>query len=849
MARSPYEDAPEQSASSPSATLLVALVLLSAATLLFEINLSRLFSVAQFYHFAFMVVSIALLGFGASGSALAVFPRLRMKNPHSSLSTLALLTGFSLLGSYLLTNWMPFDSFRVAWERKQVAILTLHYLALASPFFFSGMAVGLLLGMFSGSVGRVYAANLVGSAMGCLLALLSPSFLGGEGNVVLSSALATLAALTAAKGSPDGLAAQCGVLRCKSLQNLPLVLAGCLLLFSLADLGGRLFLGKGFPFLALRLSPYKSLSYALQHPGAQVVFQKWNAYSRVDVVRGASVHSIPGLSYRFLRPIPPQAAIAIDGDDLSPIFASNVDTDFAAYVPLALAFQLRPGAKTLVLGPRGGLDVIAALALGAREIVAVEMNPLVVEAVGFPYTDSRVQVVIEDERSYLRRGGQQFDVVVLSLTSAYRPIRSGAYSLIEDYRFTVEAFEDILALLNEGALFAVTRWLQDPPSEDLRTFALAITALEKRGGKGEDQIVAFRGYNTLTILVKNGAFLPAELQLLRRFAAERAFDLVYTADIRVEETNRFNVLPRSIYYETFLTLLKSTPRRDFYASYPYHIEPPTDDRPFFGHYFKWAQAGQVWAELGRTWQPFGGAGYFVILALLALATFLAGVLILLPLAWIPATPLNRGSLPLGPILLYFAALGFGFLLVEIPLIQRFIVYLGQPAYAMTVVLFTLLLFSGIGSRLAERLPLGPMLGILTLGLGFLPLGLTKFFAITLDLPFHLRLGLAILVLAPFGFLMGIPFPGGLRWLASTYSREVSTEQGKLHHSGSVLGWVISWVWGVNGAFSVVASILAALMALSFGFRVVFWGGALSYALAWIVLTVVRWRVRAQYPHR
>jgi hypothetical protein len=302
-----------------------------------------------------------------------------------------------------------------------------------------------------------------------------------------------------------------------------------------------------------------------------------------------------------------------------------------------------------------------------------------------------------------------------------------------------------------------------------------------------------------------------------------------------EEANRFNILPEPVYYQNFQTLLNTIPRDDFYAAYPFDVSPPTDDRPFFAHFFKWSQAAQVFAELGKTWQPFGGAGYFVILALLALTSILAAVIIILPVPivrWqrIRRTGKSQEVTPDGgfghaaPFLAYFGLIGLAFLLVEIPLIQRFILFLGHPAYAFSGVLFAILLFSGLGSQLSDRIPLGAALGALALWLIGLPFLLPPLLAVCLGFSLPLRLAAATAILAPLGILMGIPFPAGIAWLANTAGRP----------------GLVPWIWAVNGAMSVIASILAALLALSFGFNWVFRIGALCYAGAWLA---VQWQAR------
>ncbi len=792
------------------------LFLLSAAILAFEINLTRLFSVAQFYHFAFLVVSLALLGFGASGTALTLFPRWGRSQPQRSLGRLALASGLSMVAAYLLTNWLPFDSFTIAWDRRQVGVLVLHLLALATPFFFGGMAVGLLLSVAPQVAGQTYAVNLAGSALGCLAALAAPAWLGGEGMVVFSAWLAASASLAATGGRRWGTS---------NLGALGLLLVG------LFDTGLRIFPVSGSPvrpwlqFLELKLSPYKGLSYALQYPGAQIIYQRWNAFSRVDVVKSGGVRSLPGLSYLSPQAPPPEYGLLVDGDDLSPVVLPGADMRFAGYMPAAIAFRLRPQAHALILEPRGGLDITIALALGARQVTAVEVNPLIVDAAGAIYTDPRVHTVIESDRSLLRRSQEHFDVVVLSLTTSYHPIRSGAYSLAEDYRYTVEAFRDALERLTPDGLLVVTRWLQMPPSEELRAFALAVTAIERMGGDPARQIIAFRGYNTATLLIKKSPFTSAEVDAVRAFAASRAFDLIIAPGVRPHEVNRYNILREPVYYQSFTALLAARPRQAWYAAYPFDVTPPTDDRPFFGQFFKWSQAPQVLAELGMTWQPFGGAGYFVLLALLGLTLVLATGLILLPLAVpfsAPAPPL-AGELPpstgAGRGLAYFGLIGLAYLFVEIPLIQRFILFLGQPAYALTAVLFTLLLFSGLGSRIAHRVPHRLALVLVAVVALGLPQVLPGVFALSLGLPLELRLVETVVVLAPLGLLMGMPFPLGIRWLERAAPG------------------LVPWAWGVNGAASVVSSVLAALLAISFGFSTVLVAGALCYGAAWLTVMV------------
>ena len=811
------------------------LFLLSAATLTFEINLTRIFSVAQFYHFAFMIVSLALLGFGASGTFLALFPRLRERDPARTLPLLSWGFALTAVGSYALTLYVPFDSFRIAHDWRQGAVLALHYVALASPFFCSGTAVGLLLAARPEDANRTYAANLTGSAAGCLLAVVAPSLVGGEGTVLLSAALGILAAFTF-QSPISNLRPPASRPTFDVSRLIQLALALVLLLAALHPPS----------FLHIRLSPYKSLSYALLYPDAELVSRRWNGFSRVDVVRSASIRSLPGRGFVCPGEPPVQLGLTVDGDDLSPI--SHVPPGFTALehtncLLTALPYRLRAGSNALVLEPRGGFDVLTALAEGAQRVTAVEANPLIVEAVraqgawaGNLYDDPRVTVVTEEGRAYARRARaaslpftrerERYDVVLLSLTTPQRTVTSGAYSLAEEYRYTVQAFSDYLARLDEGGLLVVTRWLQVPPSETIRAFALSVEAVERARGDPKASIVALRSYQQMLILVRRGPFTDEELEAVRAFAAPRAFDLVYLPGIHPDEVNRYNVMPEPDYYRACTGLLETEDREAWYRAYPFDVEPPNDDRPFFGHFFKWEQAPEALAMAGHTWQPFGGAGYFVLLGLLALALLAAAVLVLLPLAvrgpfdFAQGEWVGRGKVMVAT-LGYFALLGLGYLCVEIPLLQQFILFLGHPAYAMATVLFALLLFSGLGSLLSRRVPLRLVLILLPALVGGYALGLPALFTATLAAPLGGRLAIAVVALAPPGLLMGMPFPKGLALL----------EQGPPA--------LVTWAWGVNGATSVVASILAALLALSLGFSAVLAVGAICYVGAWVTAVAIR----------
>jgi hypothetical protein len=801
--------------------LYAGIFLVSAAMLLFELTLTRLFSVTQWYHFAFISVSVALLGSGASGTWLALRPGLQEgRGVQRRLAGTAVLFSASLIAAYLAINHVPFDSYRIALEGRQLLYLALYYMALILPFLFAGLCVGLSLAVWPGQANTVYAANLAGSAVGSLAVLALVPLLGGAGAAISAGAMGTVAAVTFTLPMP--LAAMRGSdLSRFRLACVVLLVAILALLLNPPDL------------FSLRLSPYKALSRTLLFPGANVVFSEWNAFSRVDVVQSDSIHSAPGLSLFFAEALPKQYGLLVDGANLSPVTCLQQagDEHMLHYLPAVLPYVLRPGASALVIEPRGGMDILAALHSGASSLVALEGNPLVVRAVRelgsvcgpVPYDDPRVTVVTEEPRSYLRRSAERFDVIVLSLADTYQPVISGVYSLSESYTYTVEAMLSYLAHLTEDGILVITRWIQTPPSEELRACALLAEAVERAtDGDPAQQVVAFRSWSTATLLAKREPFRKQEIQSLKHFCAERGFDFIYYEGMPVSEANRYNVLPDTLHYDTFQRVLSDADRDAWLMEYPYEVSPPTDDRPFFFHFFRWNQISSILQSLGKTWQPFGGSGYLILVALLALAVLLSGLLIVLPLAVRSASTLSGSQW----VLVYFVCLGLGYLLVEMPLLQQFILFLGQPTYSFSLVLFSILLFSGLGSALSARLPLRAMLLLLVAVVLAYPPLLPRLFALSMGWGLPLRVLTSVFSLGPVGFLLGIPLPSGIRLLEARAPR-----------------W-IPWAWAVNGCASVISSILAVMGAISLGSSRVLVAGAVTYAVAWLAAAPLS-RIRGQ----
>ena len=779
--------------------VIVAVALAAASTLILEIALTRVFAVTQFYHFAFLTVSMALLGFGASGSALTAFPRLGRGGPRTW-GLLAASQGLTTVGAYAVIIWLPFDSFAIAWDRIQIAYLAIYYVVLAVPFFFGGAVIGAMLADADRAgrpaSHRVYGASLLGSGLGCALAVVAIDLVGATGAVLLAAGTAMFGAVLFSVVSPGHWWEPAS----------SIVLALAFLAGAAAPAG----------VLQLRISPYKDLSGALRYPGAAVVATNWDGGTRVDHVISEGIRSLPGLSLTYRGAPPPQDGVTFDADDLSAVpLVAPEDADFATRMLGALPFRLRPGADVLVLEPRGGLDVLVALAGDAASVVAVEPHGDAIAAVrrrpGNIYDDPRVQLVAAEARTFVDRESERFDVVDLALTTPYRPVSSGAYSLGEDYRMTVEAFVAYLERLDDGGVLAAMRWAQTPPSEETRLIATAAEAVRRLGASPADSIVALRSYANVLVLASLDGFGSGDLATLRSFAEELRFDVVAAPDLEPGETNRFNVMAVDPYAGLAEAVLSDATPEAVYTGSTFEIAPATDDRPFFGHYFKWAQAGDLLDRLGHTWQPFGGAGYFVLVAFLVLSAVAAEILIVAPLHAHRNAPAGRR--PRRWTVGYFGLLGAGFLLVEIPLVQRYILLIGRPSTAFAVVLFGILVPSGLGSLLSRRIPWRRGAVVLAVLAFAYPAIVDAATPLLLPWPPQLRIVAGALLIAPLGFLMGIMFPWGISHLEGTARQ------------------LIPWAWGINGVVSVIAAAAAALLALSFGFSVVIWLGAGCYAIA------------------
>ena len=820
------------------------LLLVSAAVLADEVVLVRAFSIGQWYHFAYMVISIALLGFGASGTLLAALAQ--RKTNFAAAGAPRVYSGWFALSatvfalalpvSFALAQKIPFDAFLIVWDRQELLYLGCYYLVLFVPFFAAATTIGLAFLAQSEESPRLYFYNLVGSAAGAALAV----------------GLLEVAPVERAMLAVAGLAEGAAVLALLDLVARPAAPGRRQLAAAALAAMAALTLLYAFRPPIVRLSQYKGLSYALNLTGARLLATRSSAISRVDVVASPAIRHAPGLSLVAPSEVatPPQLGLYVDAETAGAITAFDGNTDKLAYLDwmtAAAPYYARPPApRVCVLGAGGGASILLALRHGAREVDAVELDPNVIRLVretfrdfgGALYDRAGVRAHRAEARAFMEAAPARWDVIDISLVDSFAASAVGLGAASESYLYTREALETYLHHLRPGGMLSVTRWVHMPPRDELKLLATAVAALEQMGLQPGDRLILLRSWATATLLLKREQFATSEIAALRQWAEERLFDTAYFPGIAPGESNRFNLLERDTYAEATAAVLAGGARREeFFRRYAFFVRAATDDRPYFFHFFRWRALPLMLATVGAAWIPFVEWGYLILVATLAQATLLGALFIVLPLALLRRRAVSDRSASPRPasrrtrlfVLIYFLALGVGYLFMEMALIQRLVFFLANPIYAVAVVLAGLLFVSGLGSGWAARrlndagsalrMAAWAALAVAAIALAY-AFGLRAVLLPLLGWPLGARMAVALVVMLPLA-TMGMPFPLGLRHLGLTHAE------------------LLPWAWAINGCASVVATSLATLVALGTGLVAVLVAAAASYAAA--ALVAHRWQ--------
>ncbi|MDH4284712.1 MAG: SAM-dependent methyltransferase [Gallionellaceae bacterium] len=780
---------------------LLPLFMLSAAAIGYEVLLTRLLSIIQWHHFAYMIISVALLGYGVAGTCVVLAESWLLARYRQVFSIAAVLFGVSAIACFMAAQEVGFNPLEILWDTNQLLRLATIYLLLLLPFFFAALCVCLTFSCFTAAAHRIYTADIAGAGCGSL-------------GIIL--VLYVAPPMTALNGL-CALALLASALVWRRMVGAMLAGLAAVVLFFL-------------PPQSLHLSDYKDLSQTLRIQGAQVIGQKSSPLGLLTVVENNRVpfRHAPGMSLNATMETPEQLGVFTDGDGLLPITRFDGRRESIAYLDFltsALPYHLLPRPGVLVLGSGTGADLLQAYYHHASYVDAVELNPQVVELVQHryaeysrrPYSLPDVRVYIGEARGFVAGSRASWDVIQIALLDSFSASSAGLYALSENYLYTVEGLREYLRPLKPGGMIAFTRWVNLPPRDTLKLFATAISALRQTGvAHPEQQLALIRGWKTATLLVKNGAFTAQEIERIREFCRARSFDADYFPGIRPDETNRYNQLDQPYFYQGAQALLGAE-SSDFLARYKFNIIPATDDNPYFFHFFKWSSLPEFirLRELGG--MPLLEWGYPILAATLLQAALASAVLIALPL-WLARKKELAGTSGKYRAAGYFALLGCAFMFLEIAYIQKFILFLSHPLYAVGVVLCAFLIFAGLGSRYALRwereghLPVGIIASIAVIAVAYLFL-LPVLFAALIALPDWLRIIISLALIAPLAFFMGMPFPLGLAQMGRTAPR------------------LVPWVWGVNACTSVVSAILATLLAIHLGFSAVVLAGVALYGLA------------------
>lgn len=750
----------------------------SLATLLVELALTRVFSVIYYYHFAFLAISIALFGLGAGG----VFSYAVSSWRGSLFEKLGMLASVNAVA---LVACLWFLLARTG--KMQTDGLMLAYFVAAIPFLLSGTILSLVIADTIERVNRVYFFDLVGAASACVVLIPLLNWMGGPNTILVA---AVLFSVSAAIWFHLGHAPRGRVIA---------VLLGLVLVVVITS-------NAKYFFIDIKFAKGKQI--------ADEEFVAWNSFSRI------ALKPEPGRNMKTIV-IDADAATGIARFDFAHL--SSQDRFDLAYHGPGFPYLLRPGAKTLVIGPGGGWDISRAIASGSKDITGVEINPIIAKVImqkKFPqysnhlYLRPEVKIVVEDGRSFIRRSQDRYRVLQATLVDTWASTAAGALALSENNLYTSNAFIDYLSHLTPDGLMAFTRWGFNPPRESLRIVSLAQDALKQMGQSdpARNVMVVREDSEKLktwgaqdTILIARNPFSVADIERLRNAVAAGGSDLVYAPGTDIDSP--------------FRDLLLARDPGAFFRSYAFDVSPVSDDRPFF---FYTVQPQDLWNFVLRASRA--TADYKINDALpllfgLVLISIVATVTILL----LPAVVLRR-RFPHGQetirALLFFLFIGAGYVLIQVALIQKFILFLGHPTYALTVIIFSMLLSSGAGSYASKRLvqqeigKLSQVLVLIAAGMVFLSFVISPITEGGVALPFAAKVLISVGLISPVGFAMGMPFPTGLSLLERTRPAAVR------------------WAWAVNAAASVMGSAAAMFLAIYLGLHFTLMIGGLLYLLAW-----------------
>ena len=792
----------------------LSIALTSATALSYELLLMKLFGIIQWHHFAYMVISLALLGYGASGTFIFLFRQRLLSNFNISYILCIMLFAFFSISSFIAVQHIPFNAMEIYWEPLNIVSLFLYFILLALPFFFAASAVGLALSRYKNDVSALYASDMIGAGTGSISILILLFIFFPENILKILSLLGFLAAFIAFF--------ELRVKKTTIILPLLLMLFPFILPQKLTD---------------PNISQYKSLSQVLQIEGTKTIEQRSGPLGMLTVVESKKIpfRYSPGLSIRSDSIPLDQLAVFTDGEGMSVITKypdSKDELKYLDYQTSSLAYHLEPLKNILLIGVGGGTDLLQAIYHNINKIDALEINPQFVNLVkekfakyaGDIYSLDNVDIYTSEARGFLSQNNKKYDLINLSMVDSFSASSGGLNAINENYLYTIEAFEQYLNSLSKNGYLSISRWINIPPKDILKLFSAATKALENNGAKEPSKsIVVIRNWQTGTAIIKNGIFSRKEINSLKEFCKSRSFDIVYYAGIGKEEVNKTNRLKEAYFYDSIISMI-SPDAKKFYDDYKFKIKPPTDDKPYFYHFFKYETFNEIISLKERGGLHLIEWGYIVLIATLIVAVALSLLFILLPLALNKKPHIKSSSAFTRPkTVLYFFLLGIAFLFLEITFMQRSILFLSHPIYSAAIVLCSFLIFAGVGSSYSKVIikNIGFKNAVKLAVFSILLLGFLYLFVFDtvlpklISMPYPIKVLAVVGSIAPLAFFMGIPFPAALAKLG------IDSPE------------LIPLAWGVNGCASVISAILATLLSVHFGFKAVSIFALISYFAAYI----------------
>lgn len=762
--------------------------LLSGVALAYEILLLRVFSIVQWHHFAYMVISLALLGYSAGGTLLMLAKKklspsiLRQHYFHIVFAASAAFSLFMWLGVNLAQS-LDLNPQELLWYAGTWFKLMTIYITLAVPFLFVSVCILLSFLCFPDAVSKIYAADLAGAGLGCLLIFVLMSYFAPEIILLVLVVVAAVAAIIYLLIINVGTKT--------SIFALSVILAALLLIHK--------------QDYRVEVSQYKALAQAMRTHGAELRARLSGPLGEISIVANSKIplRHAPGLSLYSNAEIPEQLAIFVDGEGPSPIIHWDGRLDSLSYLKDMLSsavYQIRPVLSSYLIGLGGGSNILQAKVNGVKKIDVVELNPQIIELHHGDYSQyngnllqtAGVESVNSDARAYLASSAENYDLIKMGALNSLSASSAGLFSLSENYLLTVESLKLYILHLSPEGMLSIDQWLNVPAKASLKLFAMSLKALHELGvPHPERHLMLMKSLQTSSLIVSKSPLQEPELENARAFCDAKGFSLVYPINANAASTMQTTELaPQQIFDPNAVTLLND---------YKFDISPATDDKPYFNHYFKWSSLPELLRLKEQGGYSMLENGYLLLLAALIQAIILGALLIFPPLIGKSIKESSNGIAI--KVFIYFTAIGLGFFFVEIAFIQKTSLLFGHPVLATSIVIAAFLLFSALGSNASSGetgvsikktiLRLLLLLLLAAVVLNWIP-------EIAGSAPIEIKYLLVILIIAPLAFYMGKPLPLAIGELMSDNEK-----------------WV-SWAWSVNGAASVMSSVLATLFAIQWG---------------------------------